>query len=90
MEPEGSEIVSAASSVYRRVYGKEPRIVATHGGLESSTIKSKYPGLAAVSVGPTIIGAHTPDERMSVESLVRTKDYVFELVRELSRANNGD
>jgi dipeptidase D len=90
LEPEDSRLVGQAVSAYRKVYGKEPRVACTHGGLESSTIKSKHPGMSAVSVGPTIIGAHTPGERMSLESLCMTKRFVFELVRGIHSFGDGD
>ena len=79
-EPEDSDLVRTASDVYRKVFGREPRIVSVHGGLESSTIKEKHPGMQAISIGPTILGAHTPDERMDLSTLTEMKEYLFELV----------
>ena len=84
-ESEDSRIVRTAVSVYRDYFGREPEVTVTHGGLESSTIKDRYPGMEAVSIGPTIIGAHTPEERMDISSLSRMKGYVFELIRALAR-----
>ena len=84
LEPDDSELVRTAVEIYRGVFGKEPRVVATHGGLESSTIKDKHPGMQAISIGPTVLGAHTPSERMDLSSLSAMRRYLFELVLALS------
>ncbi|MBO4763711.1 MAG: M20/M25/M40 family metallo-hydrolase, partial [Candidatus Methanomethylophilaceae archaeon] len=85
LEPEDAPIVITAAEAYRRTMGREPRITTVHGGLESSVIKSKHPGMTAISIGPTIIGAHTPEERMDVSTLREMRRYLFELVKELSK-----
>ena len=84
-ESEENRIVKTAVSIYCGFFGREPVVTVTHGGLESSTIKSRNPGMEAVSVGPTIIGAHTPEERMDLRTLTQMKGYVLELVKALSR-----
>lgn len=84
-ESEENDLVRTAVSVYRDFFGREPKVTVTHGGLEASTIKSKCPGMEAIAIGPTIIGAHSPDERMDLSTLTQMKGYVFELVRALSR-----
>ncbi|MCQ2079403.1 MAG: M20/M25/M40 family metallo-hydrolase [archaeon] len=83
-ESQDSGLVATASRVYRECFGREPRIVVTHGGLESSTIKSKHPGMEAISIGPTILGAHTPDECMDLRTLTEMKRYLFRLIEVLS------
>ena len=85
LEPKDSPIVITAAEVYSRTMGREPRITTVHGGLESSVIKAKHPGMSAVSIGPTIVGAHTPEERMEISSLREIKRYLFELIKELSK-----
>ncbi len=82
-ESEGSELVSKAAEVYRDVFGREPRIVSTHGGLEASTIKEKHPRMQAISIGPTVIGAHSPEERMDLSTLSEMKEYLFRLILSL-------
>jgi len=82
-EPEGSELVRTAVEVYREVFGRDPRVVSTHGGLEASTIKEKHPGMQAISIGPTVLGAHSPDERMDLSTLSEMKEYLFRLILSL-------
>lgn len=53
---------------YQALFGESPRVMATHGGLECGIIGAHYPGMDMISFGPTILGAHSPDERASVPS----------------------
>jgi hypothetical protein len=85
LERDGSPIVLTTASVYRKVMGRNPRITTVHGGLETSVIKAKHPGMSAISIGPTIIGAHTPEERMDISTLSEMRRLVTELVKTLSR-----
>ncbi len=39
---------------------------AIHAGLECGLFLQKYPDLDMVSFGPTIKGAHTPEERIEI------------------------
>ena len=61
---------------FQKVYGKPMKIMATHGGLECAIMGAKYPAWEMVSVGPTIVHPHSPDERVNIESVARTYEYV--------------
>lgn len=49
---------------FQELLGKEPKVAAIHAGLECGIIGEKVPGMDAVSYGPTITGAHSPDEQV--------------------------
>jgi dipeptidase D len=51
------------------LFKKEPVVTAIHAGLECGLFLAKYPGLDMVSFGPTIKGAHSPDERIEIGSV---------------------
>ena len=55
-------------AVYRRVMKREPIVEVVHAGLECGLLSEKFPDLDAVSFGPLIKGAHTPEEWASIES----------------------
>jgi dipeptidase D len=55
--------------VFRQRHDREARVEVIHAGLECGVIGSKFPGLDMVSFGPTITGAHSPDERVEVASV---------------------
>ncbi|GAB4815754.1 hypothetical protein N2152v2_002800 [Parachlorella kessleri] len=64
-----SEVVELARQAIKGVTGREPEIKAIHAGLECGIIGEKVPGIDSVSYGPTIRGAHSPDERVQVSTV---------------------
>lgn len=63
-----SPILAVVSRRYAELFGEAPKVLAGHGGLECGILKNHYPEIDMVSFGPTILGAHSPDERASVAS----------------------
>lgn len=61
---------------FKKVYGRDMKIMATHGGLECAIMGAKYPNWEMVSVGPTIKYPHSPDERVNIASVERTWEYL--------------
>lgn len=66
-----SAVVRMMTDLYRELHQEEPLVLACHAGLECGILGSRYPGLDMVSFGPTILGAHSPDERASVSSTAK-------------------
>lgn len=64
-----SKILQVMKSNYEKTFGTTPEIVACHAGLECGIIAGQYPHLDMISFGPTILGAHSPDERVSISSV---------------------
>lgn len=64
----GSEIVQLMEKIYTEKFGEKPHVVACHAGLECGIIGANYPEMEMVSFGPTIRGAHSPDERANIPS----------------------
>ncbi|WP_242928798.1 aminoacyl-histidine dipeptidase [Pontibacter vulgaris] len=64
-----SAILSLMQSVYRQVFHKPAQVVAIHAGLECGIIGAKYPGMEMVSFGPTILNAHSPDEKVAISTV---------------------
>ena len=62
----GSELLKISKKVFRDLFSKEPELKAVHAGLECGILGDKYPGLQMVSFGPTIEGAHSPDEKVKI------------------------
>ncbi|MCB8994962.1 MAG: aminoacyl-histidine dipeptidase [Bacteroidales bacterium] len=63
-----SAILAITTSSYSKLFGAKPVVRAIHAGLECGLFLEKYPMLDMVSFGPTIRGAHSPDERLDIES----------------------
>ena len=66
-----SPLLKVAIGIYRDVFGREPEVTATHGGLECGIFVDKKPGLDSIAFGPDTYDVHTPDEAMSIASVGR-------------------
>lgn len=64
-----SPVAKIAFDSYIKLFGNEPVVKSIHAGLECGLFLEKYPELDMVSFGPTIRGAHSPDERISIETV---------------------
>jgi dipeptidase D len=78
-----SEIVRITRDAYKRLFGREPVIRAVHAGLECGLILEKYPELDMISFGPTIKGAHSPDERLNIETVTKFWRLLLEVLKNI-------
>jgi len=63
-----SEILKITRQSYHDLFGKEPMVRAIHAGLECGLINEKIKGIDMISFGPTIKGAHTPEEKIDINT----------------------
>lgn len=63
-----SEILQIVSETYQNLFQQKPTIMACHAGLECGILGQHYPKMDMISFGPTIKGAHSPDERAQISS----------------------
>jgi dipeptidase D len=75
-----SEILDKLVKVYKDLNNTEPNVAACHAGLECGIIGSHYPELDMISFGPTIRGAHSPDERASIKSTIKFWKFLKEVL----------
>lgn len=80
-----SPIVKVLVDIYEKQNGKKPEVVACHAGLECGILGSNYPGMDMVSFGPTIKGAHSPDERASISSSQKYWKFVLEILKNIPK-----
>ncbi|NOU46976.1 MAG: aminoacyl-histidine dipeptidase [Bacteroidales bacterium] len=66
-----SEIREITEEAYFNLFLSKPQVKAIHAGLECGLIGDKYPSMDMISFGPTIKGAHSPDERLDIESVTK-------------------
>jgi dipeptidase D len=64
-----SKVLDVTVRSYKELFGEAPIVRSIHAGLECGLFLEKYPGLDMVSFGPTILGAHSPDERINIETV---------------------
>lgn len=79
----GSEIVQVMEKIYEEKFGAKPSVVACHAGLECGIIGAHYPEMEMVSFGPTIRGAHSPDEKASVKSVQKYWDFLQDILKNI-------
>ena len=78
-----SPILKVLVSQYEKLNGKEPHVTAGHGGLECGILGQNYPKMDMASFGPTIKGAHSPDERANILSTQKFWDYTLEVLKNI-------
>lgn len=69
---------------YQELFQKELKIEAIHAGLECGLFSDALPGLDAIAVGPTIIGCHTPDEYIPLDSFARFYELLTDVLKKLA------
>lgn len=76
-----SEILKMVDELYEKMHGEKARVVACHAGLECGILLEHYPKMDTVSFGPTIKGAHSPDERASISSTQKFWKFLLEVLK---------
>jgi dipeptidase D len=75
-----SEILDVLVGIYEKQNNEKPKVVACHAGLECGILGTNYPDMDMISFGPTIHGAHSPDERASISSAQKYWKFVLEIL----------
>jgi len=75
-----SEILEVLKEIYEKQNNEKPKVVACHAGLECGILGTNYPDMDMISFGPTIHGAHSPDERASISSAQKYWKFVLEIL----------
>ncbi len=75
-----SEILKITRQSYRKLFGKEPAVKAIHAGLECGLIYEKFRGIDMISFGPTIRGAHTPEEKIEIITATMFWDLLIDVI----------
>ena len=78
-----SMLLRVAETAYERLFGTRPKVRAIHAGLECGLFLEKYPKLEMISVGPTLRGVHSPDERLEIATVDKFWKFLIEILRTL-------
>ncbi len=78
-----SELREIMTTKYEEMFGRPMIVEAIHAGVECGLFVDEIEGLDAVSFGPDIYDIHTPKERLSIESVERTWNYILEVLKGL-------
>lgn len=78
-----SEILEVLKKEYKKIFKSEPHVAACHAGLECGILGKNYPEIDMISFGPTIKGAHSPDERVSIASVQKFWKYTLAILKNI-------
>ncbi|MDA7716986.1 aminoacyl-histidine dipeptidase, partial [bacterium] len=80
-----SPILKVLDTLYAKLNGEKAHVAACHAGLECGILGQNYPDMDMISFGPTILGAHSPDERVSISSVQKYWKFVKEILKEIPK-----
>lgn len=78
-----SEILKITRKSYLNLFGNEPSVRAIHAGLECGLIYEKFKGIDMISFGPTIRGAHTPEEKIDIRTVQMFWDLLLDVLYDI-------
>ena len=78
-----SHLVDVTVQTYRKLFNKEPKVIGIHAGLECGLFAERYPNLDMVSMGPTLRGVHTPEERLHIPSVQLVWDHLLAILKNI-------
>lgn len=78
-----SQLTEIVVETYKKLFGKEPKVIGIHAGLECGLFSEKYPHLDMVSMGPTLRGVHSPDERLLIPTVQMVWDHLLEIMKNI-------
>ena len=76
-----SPILATMKKVYKDKFGKEPKVMVIHAGLECGILGAKYPNWDMISFGPTLVHPHSPDEALLIESVGPFWEFLVETLK---------
>ena len=78
-----SNLLKFTEEAFKEQFKKEIEVKAIHAGLECGILKKKFPDMEFISIGPINVGAHSPDERVSVKSVEKIWRFLIALLKKL-------
>lgn len=82
-----SAILKVMDALYEKLNGEKANVAACHAGLECGILGQNYPEMDMISFGPTIKGAHSPDERASISSTQKFWEFVKQILQNIPEKN---
>ncbi|RKS87396.1 Xaa-His dipeptidase [Orbus hercynius] len=76
-----SKLLKLAESNYHNIFAKKAKIMVIHAGLECGLFTKHYPQMDMISIGPTIVSPHSPDERVNIESVTKYWQLLVSILR---------
>ena len=84
-----SEILRITTESYQKLNGRKPLVRAIHAGLECGLIHEKFHRIDMISIGPTIRGAHTPEEKIKIDTVEMFWDLLIDVIGMIPDVTGG-
>jgi len=81
-----SQALLHVSKAHKELFGHDPEIKAIHAGLECGLIGEVYPNMDMISFGPTIMGAHSPDECLNIPTTAKFWQLVTKTLENIAKS----
>lgn len=78
-----SPLVHLMTGLYKECFQRDPKVLACHAGLECGLLGGHFPGMDMISMGPTLVAPHSPDEKVQISSVQRFFDYLLHVLKEI-------
>lgn len=82
-----SDILAIAEKAYKELFHEKAKVKAIHAGLECGLFLDMYPDLDMISIGPTLRGVHSPDERMQISTVEKFWDFLLKILENVPASN---
>lgn len=80
MNPD-SALTKAAVETYQELFGKSPKVLGIHAGLECGLFSERYPHMDMVSFGPTLRNVHTPEEKLHIPTVEMVWNHLLAIMK---------
>jgi dipeptidase D len=78
-----SSVLHLSEEIFQKLFNEKPIVISIHAGLECGLFLEKNPGLDMISCGPTILGAHSPEERLEIPTVGKWWTFLTELLKNI-------
>ncbi len=79
-----SPLTALYVQAYREKFGKAPKVEAIHAGLECAIFSSAISGVDCIAIGPSVLEAHTPRERLSISSAETVYELLLDMLEKMA------
>jgi dipeptidase D len=78
-------LLTVAKQCYQQLNGKPAEIYAIHAGLECGMFQTANPHLKCISVGPFMLGVHSPMERLYISTVMPIYQLIVRILEVLDK-----
>jgi dipeptidase D len=78
-----TNLLKQSIKIYEKTNNRKPVVTACHAGIECGIFKEKKEDLEIISIGPDIMHPHSINEKMCISSVIRTYDFLLNLITEI-------